>query len=793
MKLHGLMIAISLFLSSAFAAVTELPLIVHERAGLDTVRPVTGGVPLPEGAAPEGASFGLRNSAGEIVPVQTEVLGRWKDNSARWVLLDFQASPSPNASEAYTLTWAAEAAEIATPSPDAPAPTIAASENAVLTIGGQVDVLLRLTNGGGQACTAVVASVEPLADTGSMRATYAVRGAFHDPAGKRMFQFRLNASTFAGLPYVRLEPTIVVDASEGVMQQLGGLQLTLRPHTAPTQGRLGGAPGWSGAITTPVRLFQRDDEHYEIQQGGTDAEPSITGSKSPGWAEMQDGPGKVAVALRSFWQQWPKAMAVSPEGLSVGLLPAFEAGDFDHMEPWYKHQYLFEGNNYRLRTGQARRWEVWVDLSGNGAALAKAADAPLVVTPDPAQGIASDVWGAISPAGTPEMAAYDAWADNLFEGYQSSIAAQRDYGTMNWGDWFGEREVNWGNHEYDTTYQFLVQFARTGDPKYFYAADAAARHSSEVDTVHFVNDDLNTHFRPSAAFPARPGLVHQHTVGHVSGFYPEETIRALFVERGIGNSDKPYLCLDPFNLGHIWTQGMTRHYFLTGDPFLRETVEMIGANLAQLVEDREYKFMGHSHCGRTTGWSLIALSGAYEISLNPRYLAAMKTLVDDALAEQDPVCGGWLYSLPRGHCNCEKAKHVGMAGFITAVLVNGISQYYALTEDERIPDAVNRAVTFLDRDTWHEEWQDWRYTSCPASGPIKQMGVIVMAHVNAIRMQEDPEQRRILQIAWDKKFARLSGVVPSGLGQGKAFSTTLYGCPEAVGLLAGKGAIAPAP
>jgi hypothetical protein len=286
-------------------------------------------------------------------------------------------------------------------------------------------------------------------------------------------------------------------------------------------------------------------------------------------------------------------------------------------------------------------------------------------------------------------------------------------------------------------------------------------------------------------------MVHQHTVGHVSGFYPKETVRELFVERGIGNSPTPYLCLDPRNLGHIWTQGMTRHYFLTGDPFLRETVEKIGANLAQLVEDGKYKFMGHSHCGRTTGWSLLALSGAYEISLNPRYLAAMKTLVDAALAEQDPVCGGWLYTLPRGHCNCEKAKHVGMAGFITAVLVNGLSQYYAITGDERIPDAVQRAVTFLDRDTWHEEWNDWRYTSCPATGPIKQSGVVVMAHVNAIRMAGDAEQLRILKIAWDTKFARLEGASLSGPGQGKVYGTTMYGCPEAAGLLAGKGMLVP--
>ncbi len=773
----------------------ELPITVYERAGVEFTRPVTGGVPLPEGAAPRGAAFSLQDEAGIDIPLQTSVLARWQDDSVRWVLLDFQSSPPPNGSTRYTLSWDTKPAEGTTSTSAPKGVSIGRAEGALLNMDDRVDVDLRLTNGEGQVCNAVVETMDSMspAQGDPLCTNYSMKGAFFTPAGERVFQFRLRASVYAGLPLIRLEPLVLIDASEGVMQHIRELQLVLRPHDAPEQGRLGGEPGWEGPVTSPVRLYQRDDTRYEIQHDASTGGEPPSGIKAPGWAVISDAQGSIAAALRSFWQQWPKAVEVSPTDLSFGLLPRFQEGDFAHMEPWYKYQYLFEGDCYRLRTGQARRWEVWVDLSGDGPSLAKAANAPLVLSPDPAAAIASGVWGAIAPAGGPSMASYDTWANNLFEAYCRSIEEDRDYGAMNWGDWFGERQVNWGNHEYDTTNQILIQFARTGDPKYFYAAGAAARHSSEVDTVHHVNEDLAAHFGPSAAYPPRPGMVHQHTVGHVSGFYPDETIRELFVERGIGNSPNPYLCLSPFNLGHIWTQGLSRQYLLTGDPFIRETVEKIGSNLAQLVEDGEYRFMGHSHCGRTTGWSLLALSGAYEIALEPRYLNAMKTLVDAALAEQDPVCGGWLYSLPRGHCNCEKAKHVGMAGFISSVLVNGLSRYYTLTGDERLPGAIQRAVTHLDRDTWHEEWQDWRYTSCPATGPTNQPGVVVMAHVNACRIAEDAEQLRVLQTAWHAKFRRLSETAPSGLGQGKAFSSTMYGCAEAAGLLAGKEMLEPAP
>jgi len=755
----------------------ELSIAVQDLANIHKPRPVTGGVPIAEGAAPEGSAFILRDDEGNTAPLQTSVLARWKDGSARWVLLDFQSSPPAKGKSKYVLSWEKDGqTDDASPNSGAGSAKVTVADNALLNISDRCEVILSLVNSDGQVCDAVVESTQTETE-GKLRSTLLLTGSFRTPDGERVFQFRLRASVYAGLSVIRLEPLILVDADSGVMQKIRELTLTLKPMNDVQSGQIGGDPVWKGTVSTSVRLFQRDDENYSLQ--GTNG----AGGKAPGWAEMDDGKGSIAVALHDFWQQWPKSLEVSPEGLSIGLLPRFSEGDFAHMEPWYKYQYLFDRDRYQLRTGQARRWDIWIDMSGDGESLAKMANAPLVPAADPAQAIATGVWDEIAPAGIPAMTEYDKWAENLFENYCYSIQVQRDYGVMNWGDWFGERKVNWGNHEYDTTNQILIQFARTGDPRYLYVADTAARHSSEVDTVHHVNDDLAEHFGPSRTYPPRPGLVHQHTVGHVSGFYSNDIVRKLFVENKIGGSENPYLCLSPFNLGHIWTQGMVRQYFLTGDPFLKETVEKIGNNLAQLVEDREFKFMGHSHCGRTTGWSLLALAGAYEIDLSERHLNAMRTLVDDALAEQDPNCGGWLYSLPVGHCYCEKAKHTGMAGFITSVLINGLSRYYLLTGDDRLPDVIDRAVTFLDNDTWREELLDWRYTSCPATKATGHPGVVVMAHVNGIRISNNPAHLRVLRLAWDTKFQRLLKMPKPGPGHGKGYSSRMYGCAEAIGLL----------
>jgi hypothetical protein len=768
----------------------SLPITVHIPAGAASPLPVTGGVPLPEGAAPVGSALTLRDAAGKAVPLQTEVLSRWPGDSARWLLLDFQTPPDSLETLSYTLHWATASEAEGASAPDSTV-AVTPADKGLVTLDGRADVAFTLTLGDGTVCQSRVEEALTTEVSGPLRFTHNLRGAFYTPAGARQFQFRLRISTFAGSSLVRLEPLVLIDAAEGVMHPIRDLRLSLTPHATPEHGELGGAPGWAGTASEAARLFQRDDRFYAIEHAGVE-EAAATGEKAPGWCSVASENGQtLAVAMRDFWQQWPKDLTVSKAGIGVGLFPRFAPGSFDHMEPWYKYQYLFEDGAYRIRTGQARRWEVWVDLAGDGARLAALADAPPVVAPEPATALATGVWGSIAPEGAPGMAAYDAWAENLFDAYQQAIAGQRDYGAMNWGDWFGERQVNWGNLEYDTTEQIVRQFARTGAPKYHYAAETAAHHYAEVDTVHHVNDDLADLFGRHANFPARPGLVHQHTVGHVSGFYPNETIRALFVERNIGNSPTPYLCVDPYNLGHIWTQGMAHAYFVTGNPFLRETVERIGDNLAQLVEDNEYNLMGHSHCGRTTGWTLIALSGAYEIDRNSRYLGAMQELVDRALAAQDPVCGGWLYELPAGHCNCKTRKHVGMAGFITAVLVNGLAECYALTGDERLPKAIHQAVTYLNNETWRETWNDWRYTPCPASGPTSQPGVVMLAHVHAVRIAESAEALRILDKAWGPRFERFLGGDLGGHGPGKVFSSKMLGSPEAAGLLATRGLLVP--
>ncbi len=561
------------------ASSNSIAIEAQDLTGLRGLRPVSGGIPIAEGEAPEGTTFTLLDENGAPVPCQTSTLGVWKDKSVKWTLLNFQADPPPNGMSQYQLVWGKENPQAnpkipvevetgAIPILRTGALTIRPIETGVLRIAERLDIAFTLDRANG-----VVESIE-VEEEGSIRSTLRLKGSFQTNEGARIVSFQMIVSIYAGLSKIFLEPLILIDPEEEIIQYIHDLSLRFKILHPLQSAKIGGDTEWHGGAESNVRLFQIDDRQYEIE--GT----TLKGEKAPGWAEITDEQGTMAFAIRDFWQEWPKSIAVKDNQLAIGLFPSFEAGAFDHMEPWYKYDYLFKDNTYRLRTGQARRWRIWIDLEGNGAALVKHANAPLVPSTDPKQAIAAGVWGWIAPAGSPGMDEYDRWAENLFfNGYCHSIKEQRDYGAMNWGDWFGERRVNWGNHEYDTPKHILVQFARTGDPRYFHMGDTAARHTSEVDVVHFINEDLRRYFNESSDYPARPGIVHQHMVGHVGGFHSMEQMKELYLSFNVGNTDNPYICWSPFNLGHIWTQGMVYQYFLTGDPWVKETIQKIGDNL----------------------------------------------------------------------------------------------------------------------------------------------------------------------------------------------------------------------
>lgn len=96
----------------------RLPLTIADNSGVDRERwPVTSGVPLPIGIVKKVSDLSLTDKNGNEIPCQFKVLSRYfaRDNSLRWVLLDFQIDLIKNNKQIVYLTNKPQAISIADP------------------------------------------------------------------------------------------------------------------------------------------------------------------------------------------------------------------------------------------------------------------------------------------------------------------------------------------------------------------------------------------------------------------------------------------------------------------------------------------------------------------------------------------------------------------------------------------------------------------------------------------------------------------------------------------------------
>src|SRR5690606_18767954 len=83
--------------------------------------------------------------------------------------------------------------------------------------------------------------------------------------------------------------------------------------------------------------------------------------------------GGMAVAVREFWQNWPKALEVGTGQLRVGICPDFSAGQYDGHPLWEESKlyYYLRDGQYTFKIGTARTHELWATcFSGPGRAAA---------------------------------------------------------------------------------------------------------------------------------------------------------------------------------------------------------------------------------------------------------------------------------------------------------------------------------------------------------------------------------------------------------------------------------------
>jgi hypothetical protein len=692
--------------------------------------PTTIGVPFARGALAAAGDLSLLDPAGKRVPLQSELISRWPDGSVKWALVSFLADTDP-ASPARKYRLAAAGRPVAANSAEAGLLTVAETRDAwrlatpwiALDLDKHAPTLLQrvgfdpdgkgpigdsqplstsasaanlqLTTGDGEQLTC--GPLEPgsltVESNGPVRAVVKWSGPLVNKAGKPSFAYLVRMTFWKGQPAVGLDVSICNDQPAPRFRAVRSLELRVPlAGTGGVRGAMEGEPLQPLADAAGLWLLQDKDNHFRRH----DFRGTIDGQRAGGLAVAADAQARVTCVVRDFWQMYPRGLAIKPDGLHVQLLPPLSPDTYDDPDSrkWFSQLYAwFKEGNYLLRAGQLTRHELLVRYDrpagrDDSSSLAAWAAEPLVPQMPAAYLCGTGVLG--RPIFPRTVGVWDDYAHYLDASYQSHLNDRRRnriYGWMNFGDWYGERDLNYGNNEYDLAWSLALEWMRSGDRRYLLRGVEMARHYSSVDTLYGrFADELN-------------GLVWEHSFNHVG---TERTPEDVHLDLGLakvraylGQYGQSMLRGGVDRQGHVFQEGNWLCGALTGDRFLWDAAQRISTNQAEkLTANFDFTIE------RAGGWPLINAVAAYRHSGNPYYLNAARLMIERCLQRQDPASGGWLHWPPLYETG--GVPTLGGKAFAVGMLSYGILRY--LDEEPAARPEVRRMLVrgadWLINESW---------------------------------------------------------------------------------------------
>ncbi len=577
------------------------------RASLDDW-PLVVNLPVAQGTLQPGQALTLAHGSTRL-PTQTKVLAKWEDGSVRWLRLDALADiPSggslelhptrgtpPRPKSQLQIRERAEAIEVDTGAVafEIPRRRFALAENVRPGVGmsavfGSVGNSLVAD---GRVYSATAPTSVRLVDAGPVRATVELKGRLSPD-----FSYLIRIAVVAGSSLVRVLHTYTKDGGrpESIVERLS-VDIPFRKPLLGTfeAGRMGLKP-LSGAIAegTSIELAQTDSGHFraaDVQHDG----------RLAGWFEGVAKHGAVGIAARYFWQEYPQAVSIGPQGITYDLWSPRSAPARIGMGSAKTHEFVF-----------------WVAKRGTiGKSRARLAGRPLRGVVDPVALARSQALpGTFDPTTTTldeklvesarrykKRNAKEKWDDcGRARCGAGAVPTERvgAFGMLNWGDWNfpGYQDTvkgtdAWGNLEYDTTQVLALAYAASGNREVFDQMVAAARHFMDVDTIH--------------ALPSRREWVGMN--------HPKNPRHFTFELGGV-------------DVGHTWIEGLLSYYLLTGDQRGFDVARGIADYLVHRLSD----FLRGNP--RQWGWPQIALTAMYDLTREERYLAAAQRYAAGGMA-----------------------------------------------------------------------------------------------------------------------------------------------------------------
>lgn len=494
------------------------------------------GVPLPQGLVKDLDTLAVFGPDGIARPTQTTALTPWPDGSVRWALLDFPAL----AGEGCELRFA-KGKEVARPkhivkvtrqqdtisvetgtarftfARESLLASVQAGERAVVK-GSTLD--LALDNGSLRAGPAERMEIE---QDGPLVATVRMSGTFFDAGGsKTPLEYDLRAHLRAGSSRVNLLLTIAhMQARTGQtsdrtpMLKVVDAALRLRTANRSSQAVVGLDRGANaGPLGNGLALLQPDNLRFTLSRDGAQV---AEGTRAPGWLAVRQAADWLNVGTRHFWQNCPKALAVTPDEIAIRLWAGGEPLEFE--------------------ATIAKTHEIVLEVTTSAPTADKPFEMePLRATTPPAWAAGTKAMGGeLLPRCRESVARMPYW-ELLRESSMQRWMREMRYGLRDFGDVRHGGETKgknaFNNLEYDVPFNFILQHLRTGHRWYLDAAEIQARHQGDIDTNHVTGQPYKHHpFHTSEG----ADIAHMFLRGLVAHYWLTGERRSLEVARKIGD------------------------------------------------------------------------------------------------------------------------------------------------------------------------------------------------------------------------------------------------------------------
>jgi len=699
--------------------------------------PITSGVPFAKGELADAAHVRLLDAQEREVAVQPKVAARWQDASVKWLHVSFQASAGAKSAAKYTLEYGSEVSRSLHAGPlscRSEGDKVFVSTGALAASfdpkqSGFPDVLriaAEVVDAKGNRYTSNGPAEQiEVEETGPVRVTIKTTGHHRSPQGERLFRYTNRFTFYRGSLMPRLEYTWANDNEPASFTEFRSIVLGGPfPAGKTWKWTLGLEGGGETSGQGELSLRQLRDNAYHLSP------PRPEGAKTQradGWIDLSSEDVGLTVAVRDFWQLYPKGFRCDKDGLWIDLCPQFPAGTYDGSSKLdeIKLYYYLKDGKYKVALGVQKQHDLLFYVHPNTPAaetqaqqIARAFQEPLIAVCTPERYCRTEVFGEILPATTGRWPEYEKVCQRVYQGYLRHRDGSREFGMLNFGDQWGERKVNWANGEYDHHHAFLMQFARTGDRRWYFLGERAARHAIDVDTCHH---------------GPRRGGEWIHAMGHTGGYFSQPYEGSGIPSPGM-------------SVSHTWTEGFYDWYVLSGDPTGAENAALV----ADYYDGASLNNYDWGNC-RTNGWHLLLTVAAYRATNDPYYLNAARIIVERTLERQTPG-GGWHRQMVPGHCH-DMPRHRGEANFMLGVLANGLEEYYREVPDPRVAAAIIGGARQAVRELWVESASGFRYTSCPnMTGYTANNDMTAEILLFAHRLGGDPEFARIATKAMEAAF-----------------------------------------